>query len=557
VPGAPAVAGSTLNVPGVSGDGDLRIVEDFTPLHESLEWVLQRAYYDRVGASAFIGGDVPFTATSGGQLSRDAAAILAASLGVGGEAPVRCLELGPGSGLFAKLLLDELRRLRDAHGVGAYERVTLVLADSSRAMLDAIEANRVLAGHEGHYELVHSDPGRPEQAGGGGELHAVFLNYVLDSLPASVVRRGDAGPEQLCARTRVAPGAALADYTELSLEDLVGLSRAGEDGSDRAALADVFGALVVDVRYEPVGDGALPEHAALADALPGRVGDAAVHGHGAIACLHGLAQRLAPGGVILVNDFGSSVADGAVREASPYPVYGGAIAIGLNYAQLDRVLGTWPGIDVHAPDGRPGRLVSRLIGHCAAPAAVAAFAECLDEGLVLARQRAKARAAELVSAREVQPALAAIAQARELAPADWTLSALAASFLAYVAMDREAARAEADRGLQANPLCTELWNVLGDLDLHARRPREALASFERAIALNPAEVHGRYNASYALSAAGDHAAALRMIAEALALDDGAWREKLLAKQDRILERLARRREADRERVRERIRPSAG
>jgi tetratricopeptide (TPR) repeat protein len=113
----------------------------------------------------------------------------------------------------------------------------------------------------------------------------------------------------------------------------------------------------------------------------------------------------------------------------------------------------------------------------------------------------------------------------------------------------------ARRGLELNPLATGLWNVLGDCELHARRPRAALACYERAIALNPREVRGRYNAAYAMTARRDDVGALRMIADTMALDDGSHRDRLLGKQARILDRLARRHARERDRSRDRFRPS--
>ena len=131
--------------------------------------------------------------------------------------------------------------------------------------------------------------------------------------------------------------------------------------------------------------------------------------------------------------------------------------------------------------------------------------------------------------------------AETLAPDDWYVAEQTASYLAYVDRDYDGARDVARHGLQLNPLSTTLWNVLGDCELHAGRIQRALECFTRAIELNPREVRGRYNASYALSASHDERAALGMIADGLALDDGSYRERLLRKQARILDKLAARR----------------
>lgn len=534
-------------------DPDPRVLQDFRPLHESLEWRLLRAYYERAGAGAFIRGEVPFAVTSSGQLSEDAAAILLASLDRARRAdgPIRCLELGPGSGLFAKLLLDALRRRCGELRRDDYDRITLVLADSSRAMLDAIASDGLLAEHQGHYELVHSDASRPEQAAGEAELHAVFLNYVLDSLPASILRRAEDGVEQLCIRTCLARGVALADYTALSPAQLRELVEAPAEASMHQ-LADIYPALAIDARYEPVPVAELPEEDALDAILPDHAGETIVHGHAAVACLRAFAERLRRGGFMLVNDFASQTAAPAAPERSPYSIYGGALAIGLNLTQIERAVASWPGASIHAP-AADDRLVSRLIGRQLDAATATCFAERLDPARAAARRAPRERARELVDERRPNAARGAFATALALAPNDWQLLEEAASFLAYVAKDRGAARALARHGLELNPLATGLWNVLGDCDLHARRPEEALRCYERAIEINPSDVRGRYNAAYALSARRDHAAALRMLADAMALDDGSYRQRLLGEQARILDRLARRSRSDRDRIRDRVR----
>jgi tetratricopeptide (TPR) repeat protein len=543
---------------GLVGTHDVnpRVLEDFRPLHESLEWMLLRAYYEKAGPGAFTGGEVPYAATSSGRLSEDAAAILMASLegAAGAREPIRCLELGPGSGVFAKLLLDDLRRHCREQRSDYYDRTTLVLADSSRAMLDAIAANELLAEHDGHYELVHSDPLRPAQAAACEEgLHAVFLNYVLDSLPASVLRRTDTGIEQLCVRTCVARDVALEDYTTLSLAELNKLV-AARDEISMERLAEIYPALASDVRFEPVTPAELPEGDALDVILPARSGETIVHGHGAITCLRALVEQLTPGGFVLFNDFAYGADDPAATDLAPYRVYGGAIAVGLNFAQIERAVERWPGRSYHAPAASDDVLVSRLIG-CELDAPTRArFAERFAPARLHARRAPRERARELVDERPTDAARGALAQALALAPGDWTLHEEAASFLAYIAKDREAARALATHGLELNPLAPGLWNVLGDCELHARRPHEALRRYERAIELNPAEVRGRYNAAYALTALRDYAGALRMIADALALDDGSYSPRLLGKQTRILDRLARRRQGERQRSRSRIGP---
>jgi tetratricopeptide (TPR) repeat protein len=556
VPEHPSIGADELVELLATHDPNPRVLEDFCPLHRSLEWALLRAYYDRAGASAFTAGEVPFGVTSSGRLSEDAAAVLFASLesASGLDEPIRCLELGPGSGVFAKLLLDDLRRRCRDQQRDYYERTTLVLADSSRAMLDAITANGVLAEHEGHYELVHSDPLRPAQAAADQNgLRAVFLNYVLDSLPASVVRRTETGIEQLCVRTCLDRDVVLADYTALSLAEVI--KRAGApDTASKQELVDVYPALVVDLRYEALAPGELPEEDSLDAALPSRTDEPVVHSHGALACLRALAERLTPGGFVLLSDFAARERDPAAPEDTPYQLYGGAIAVGINFAQIESATARWPGCSFYAPVASDEGLVSRMIGCELNPATVACFAERFDPARLLAGRAPRYRARKLLEDRQrPNAARAALAHALALAPRDWSMHEEAASFLAYVVKDRQAAHALARHGLDLNPLATGLWNVLGDCELHARRPQEALRCYERAIGLNPSEVRARYNAAYAFTARRNYGRALQMIADAMALDDGSYRERLLGKQARILDLLARRRQEEQARRRDRAR----
>src|SRR6187549_1327698 len=61
-----------------------RILEEFRPLCESLEWRLAQLYWRRAGALPFAENEVPFLVNNSGRLSEAAARLLLAS----------CLEMG-------------------------------------------------------------------------------------------------------------------------------------------------------------------------------------------------------------------------------------------------------------------------------------------------------------------------------------------------------------------------------------------------------------------------------------------------------------------------------
>src|SRR5207244_743617 len=107
------------------------------------------------------------------------------------------LELGIGVGLFARYFLDWFRALCDREAKDYYDRLCYVAADRSPRMLrDAARAG-VFVGHPGRYRLrvidaLNPAPGLFADADvrecGARPLRAVFLNYLLDCLPACVVR---------------------------------------------------------------------------------------------------------------------------------------------------------------------------------------------------------------------------------------------------------------------------------------------------------------------------------------------------------------------------------
>ncbi len=225
------------------------IVQDFVALGNSLEWLLGQEYLRQRGNKAFLSDSapVPFTVNNDGSLSRNAAdvffaGLLAADANGTLEDDIVVLELGIGVGLFARYFLDHVRTLCRQHQKDYYERLTYIAADRSRRMLDDVLRHGVLAEHPGRYRVrqvdalepetlladvgflpsapafVTSAPSPPTPLPRGGEgskgpgLRAVFLNYLLDCLPAAVLELDGEAVRQLCVRTCVAQRAARGLY---------------------------------------------------------------------------------------------------------------------------------------------------------------------------------------------------------------------------------------------------------------------------------------------------------------------------------------------------------
>ncbi len=220
------------------------VVQEFVPLAQSLEWLLGQEYLRQRGNKAFLSDSapIPFVVNNEGTLSKNAADVFFASLrdaeehGVGVlEDEIVVLELGIGVGLFARYFLDHLRTLCRQQKKDYYERLTYIAADRSPRMLHDVLRHGVLAEHPGRYRVRQIDAMEPEavlrDVGFGvsgdaevgqvfnvpgtdghvknvphnGKLRAVFLNYLLDCLPAAVLELDGQQVRQLCVRTCVAP----------------------------------------------------------------------------------------------------------------------------------------------------------------------------------------------------------------------------------------------------------------------------------------------------------------------------------------------------------------
>src|ERR1700722_13211058 len=100
-----------------SAQSNRQVLQDFTPLSDSLEWTLGSRYFACRGSNAFLSEriPVPYVINNTGALSRRAADGLFAALCASGNETSKgnffVLELGIGLGLFARYFLDAFRDL--------------------------------------------------------------------------------------------------------------------------------------------------------------------------------------------------------------------------------------------------------------------------------------------------------------------------------------------------------------------------------------------------------------------------------------------------------------
>jgi tetratricopeptide (TPR) repeat protein len=524
------------------------VVQEFTPLAESLEWELGQQYLRDRGNQAFLGDamPVPFVINNDGTLSHNAAEVFFASLTAADkegtlEPDIFVLELGIGVGLFARYFLDAFRDLCHKNGKDYYDRLCYIAADKSEQMLRDACRYGVFANHPGRYRLRQVDalfpgehlphdvmfvgkPGRP--------LRAVFLNYLLDCLPAAVLEFAGDEIKQLCVRTCVARNVKLEDFTELSAKALAERAKTG-DAAAKRDLLEVYGLFASEYDYRPVDLKTLPlSDFALEFGRPRT--KRLLHSYGAIQSLERLLELVHEQGFILVNDYGQTQSQ--LDEEFEHQRFSLATFVGVNFPELRTYFGEKKQHRWVEPFGGEEGIHSRLLSQRPHQETVGRFQDCF--GRVAQDRRLeplmKARMCAQVGRFEMSADF--YRQAIVKQPYNWVLLNEAAMFLIFSLRDVKAGIDLAKVGLAQNPTCSsELWNTLGDGLFEYGRIAEARSAYQRALAINPADVRSRYNLIWVHQREKNFPAALEMASEALTQDKmGQYRERILQKQAEVL-----------------------
>jgi tetratricopeptide (TPR) repeat protein len=530
------------------------VVQQFVSLAQSVEWNLGQQYLRLRGNKAFLSdtSPVPFVVNNDGTLSRNAAGVFFASLLEADkrgtlEDEVFILEIGIGVGLFARFFLDAIRDLCRANRKDYYERLCYVAADRSERMLDDVLRHGVLAHHPGRYRVRQVDAMQPEtllrdptfRNAGAKPFRAVFLNYLLDCLPAAVLRFEGEEVRELHVRTCVARNVRLADYTNLTPQQLRERAKTNDPRAE-ADLLEVYGLFASEYDYRPVDPAKLP-YADFAVEYGRRVSKRLLHSYGAIQCLEKLLPMLADGGFILTSEYGQTRNER--EDEFEHQRFSLATAVGLNFSLLKTYFGDGKRCRYVEPYGEEGRGIhSRLLGHELPLEVVGAFTERFGEEAHRRLQEPieKARACARAGRREM--ALGFYREAEALQPTNWMLLCEISQFLTFILPDPKAGANAARAALALNPTCSaELWNALGDALLRLGRLEEARSAYEKALAVNPTDVRAQLNLACVHNGLRDYPKALRCIAEAFALDKtGQYREAVMQKLQEILARLTQR-----------------
>lgn len=556
---------SRLHLPNTAADASgvlaqvsLRstVIEEFRPITDGIEWKLGQLYWNREGLSPFVRNEVPHLVNNDGLASENAAVLLFTACREAPQLPDRIavLELGGGLGLFARLFVERFARLCEQEGTDYYERLIFVATDGSRRTVERWRDAGLFAGHEAHVLLAICDgtqPTRIEALDGCASIPdiwcAVICNYVLDVLPAAVVRRGAGGYEQLCVRTRLLDDPVLVgQFTETPLAEIQRLA-ASDDPEQRRALIPLMTLFDFELAFLPVPPPGL-SFAEEALALVPRE-QSLVLNHGALGCIDALRDRLAPQGFILVNDYGPVHEEQVAAQAVPQR-FGVTSAMGLNFPLLATLLTNRGWRVAIAPGDDTRSIHSRLLSRGELPATLRAFESRYGHEVLTYLEAPLAEARAHAAVGRKQEALESYQTALSRQPRNWQIIGEAAEFVGLQLREFAAGVELAHTALGLNPCYSAwLWNVLGDCLYCLQRFGDAHEAYLQGERVDARDARALLNLAYTHHHFGRLEAALNAIARGLLHDVGGhYRDRLLERQQQILLALGARATGERDRL---------
>jgi tetratricopeptide (TPR) repeat protein len=510
-----------------------RMLEDDRPLTESIEWRLSETYWNTHGTAGFVQSEVPYTVTSSGTLSANAARLLFHNCCEHEPSePIELLEVGAGTGLFARLFLDEFARLCERENKPFHRRVVYYVTDRSQRSIDQWKTLGLFDGLPAvpawADALAPLEVGTPEGTRRLAGLRAVFCNYSLDSLPAAVLRKGNNGPEELCLRTHLtADKERIERHTKLGFDEIRELVRTG--APQLIPLVSLFeleaGFRPCHKSYPNAAEALGFDHAAARTIL----------NHGAIQCLERVLSGLEPHGFVLVNDYGPVRAEDTAGMSGTQR-FGSSAALGLNFPFLEHHFAsqgatvTRPELDERLP------IHPRLLAPNALVETCRAFHEIFDFGAHQACHAGQDEARQHIEGGRLDAAKRAYEKTLASRPRDWALLGEIAEFLTRQVGNYQAGLQVASSALAINPwFSVWLWNVYGDALYALERYGDAHEAYLKASRLEPADARTNLNLGYTFAQLGDLRSALESLGRGLAGDRGGlFQERLVRKQQQIL-----------------------
>ena len=536
------------------------VLQEFRPVTQSLEWELSELYWNQAGLLPFVENHVPFLINNSGFLSEHISAVLFANcVETPPAGPIAILELGAGVGLFARYFLESFRAICKQEGRDFYDRLIYYVTDRSVQTVRQWRERDQFSVFEDHVKTGTVNATNPnllyDVEGNVTELsalRAVICNYVLDVLPATVVRNASTGPEELRVRTHLVDDASvLAQYTSVGSAEIRRLSQS-PDANDKARLTPLLSLLDFETQFFALGDTnqSSADRAMIAEALQStEPNERVVLNYGAVTCLEHCLALLDEHGVILINDYGPVNATD-VPGHSATQRFGPTSALGLNFPLLERHF-TACGAVVVTPESDGARGIhARLLMKSRHAATFEAFENRFGPAGVDFFEAPCIDAKTHVLAGRKSEALDAYRVALSRTSRSWQLSGEIAEFVGLQLHDLAAGRELIRAAIELNPWYSAwLWNILGDILFLQKNVSGAHEAYLQAQTIDPRDGRTNLNLAYTHFETGAYEQALQALAVAFASDTlGLFRPRLLEKQQQVLAAISNRWQGEQERL---------
>jgi tetratricopeptide (TPR) repeat protein len=411
-------------------------------------------------------------------------------------------------------------------------------------MLTDVIRHGVLTNHPGRYRLRLVDAMCPEKdlphdaafvshPRKERPFRAVFLNYLLDCLPAAVLEFDGDQVKELQVRTCVARNVRLEDFTDMTIEQLKERGKSNEPRA-KQELLEVYGLFASEYDYRPVDPSKIPfSEFGIRYARP--LTKRFLLSYGAIHSLERLLGLLAEDGFILINDYGQTM---TTREDEfEHQRFSLATFVGVNFPLLKAYFDETRQRQWIEPQSEVGGIHSRLLLPTRNDEIVLKFWERFSEATYIHLNEPVAHARACARAGRFELAATFYNQALERQPRNWVLLNEISMFLTFSLRDLKAGIDMAKQALALNPTCSaELWSTLGDGLFEFGRTEEARSAYLKALEVNESDVRARYNLAWCHVRERNFPAALEIISEALALDKtGEYRDRLMHKLAEVMQ----------------------
>lgn len=516
------------------------LLQEFCPISESLEWELSEFAWDQYGVLPFAENSVPFIITNSGRFSERAAVQLFRSCQMTpAQEQFLVMELGAGTGLFARLFLDSFKALCTQEGVDYYDRLQYVVSDRSQRSIDQWRERAIFDKHAQHVQMRVWDAITSFDVLENRQLplKAVFCNYLLDVLPSTVIRQGASGIEELMIRTHlVSEASVISQHTNLTYEEINHLVQS-EDIDQRRKLLPLVTLLELETAFHPIRS---TISSIASDAFACQQGvEKTVLNYGALQCLETCLEALDESGFLLINDYGPIATEDVEKQVASQR-FGPTLALGINFPLLESYLnaGNWeviiPDNDADAP------IHSRLIVCDHSKVDVQLFKDNFGSKGYIRCEAPVNEARKHAKAGRKDDALEAFNCGLANNRNDWYILGEIAEYVGFQLSDHSAALELVQEAVKLNPWYSSwLWNILGDCLFCLNRFTDSHEAYLQAHRIDPQDPRTNLNLAFCYSQFLQYDEALCAIAKGLANDKmGVYQGQLLEKQRQLLNQLS-------------------